>query len=569
MSTQRYTHSWITLSSICLALGAAVGACDTEALTEVELEAELPAPPPLEKLGVDLNDLLLERYTQRILDTAPTQMTGIVTSIDDSPIAGVKVTVGDLEGLTDAAGKYSIDGVEVGSYVVSFEHADHVFAQRRLVIEHPEPAWLPQRLLPRSQPQRINADALSVVREGPLTLEFEPGDLEFERDHRAVYGLIDVSITVIDPRVLGHLDAAPAELEGMTSDGQQVGLFSFGMLEVELSQNGKKVNVRRSETVKASMDVTDKFSLPPGDSIPMWHHDTATGIWAQERGLDAKVEERGGVRLATAELPHFSAWNYDTIADATCAPLSVPATMSVGKVRVTSTSQNGTPDGLWSITADCAAGSTFDSRCAINVPSGGASGVYFKLQAQNPGTQAWCDMSLELNGATKGVFSGADVNKFLADNALPAGSWCGSTKPVYGGNKFIEKEWAIALTLENLPSNRVPFGTPMSSLNCPTTVGANALVAIDKGYQAMANQAASPALKNDFDADGILDAVDKCPGKKNTSQADSDADGVGNICEKACYVAPTTPNAKFYDADADGIDDYCDNAWSKLNYSQQ
>lgn len=567
MSTKRYTHSWITLSSICLVLGAS--ACDTEA-PEAELEAQLPAPPELDELGTDLNAMLLQRYTQRILDSPATQMMGIITSVDGTPIAGVKVKLGDHEGLTDAAGEYTIDGVEVGSYVVSFEHADHVFAQRRLVIEHPEPAWLPQRLLPRSQPQRINADALSVVREGPLTLEFEPGDLEFERDHRAVHGPIDVSVTVIDPRILGHLDAAPAELEGMTAEGQQVGLFSFGMLEVELSQDGKKVNVRRSETVKASMDVTDKFSLPAGDSIPMWHHDTATGIWAQERGLDAKVEERGGVRLATAELPHFSAWNYDKLADATCAPVVVPAIMNVGKVRVLSTYETGAADGLWSITADCAAGSNRDSRCSINVPSGPSSAgtVYFKLQAQVQGSPTWCDMTLELNGAVKDVFSRTDVNTFLAENKLPSGSWCGSNQPGYTVN-FINNDWAVSLSLENLPQNRVAFGTPMSSLNCPTTVGANALVAIDKGYQTMANQAASPALKNDFDADGILDAVDKCPGKKNSSQADSDADGVGNICEKTCHVAPNTPNAKFYDADADGIDDYCDNAWSKLNYSQQ
>lgn len=565
MSAQRSNQSWITLSSLCLI----VGACDPDTVSEAELEADLPASPELDELGTDLEGALLERYRQRILDSPPTEMKGVVTALDGAPIAGVKVTIGDHEGLTDAAGEYNIRGVMVGSYVVSFAHADHVFVQRRLTIEHPEPAWLPQRLLPRSRPQRIDADALAVVREGPLTLEFEPGDLEFERDHRAVHGTVDIALTVIDPRVLGHLDAAPAELEGLTAEGQQVGLFSYGMLEVELSQDGKKVNIRGSETVKATMDVTAGLMLPAGESIPMWHHDIAAGIWAQERGVDATVQERGGVRLATAELPHFSAWNYDGYGNyGVCAPLVIPSVLNVGKARVTSTDQNGKEDGKWSVTADCAPMSGLSSRCAVNVPSGDWSQneVYFKLQAQVQGSPTWCDMTLELNGATKGVFSRVDVNTFLATNGLTGGSWCGSKQP--SSTTDLKGDQVVELSPENLPKNRVPFGTPISSLNCPATVGANAVAGSDKGFQAMALRAASQAYKSDFDADGVADKLDKCIANKNASQVDSDADGVGNTCETSCYIPPNTPNAKWFDADADGIDDYCDNKWSVYNPGQ-
>lgn len=38
---------------------------------------------------------------------------------------------------------------------------------------------------------------------------------------------------------------------------------------------------------------------------------------------------------------------------------------------------------------------------------------------------------------------------------------------------------------------------------------------------------------NDFDADGVLNAVDNCPINPNPDQADADADGIGDVCEPA------------------------------------
>lgn len=565
MSTQRRTPPFIKLSPLCLAVGAALAACDSDLTSEAELEVQQSTLPELDDEKYAPADPLLERYTQRLIDSPPTEMAGIVTSLDGAPIEGVKVTLGDHEALTDAAGEYRIDGVEVGSYVLGFDHPDHVFAQRRVTIEQPEPGWLPQRLMPRSRPQRVNAEAVTVIRQGPLTLEFEPGDLEFERTRGDVHGPIDAVVTVIEPGVLGHLDAAPAELEGLTVDGAQVGLFSYGMVEVELSQAGQKINVRRGQTVKASMVVSDS-ATPPGDAIPMWHHDTTLGIWAQERGVDAQVEKRRGIRLAIAELPHFSAWNYDSINDGVCAPFVVPAKTNVTRVRVTSTFNTGVEDGIWSMSFDCATASGLSTRCGINVPAGNfGSEVYFKIQAQTQGSTGWCDLNLALNGNLKGVWSRSDVNTYLANNNLSGASWCGTMKPT---GPWVMGNFAFPLSETSRPNNIAVFGVPQSSPNCSVVIGANAVGNSDPGFSSMAANAVSPAYKNDYDADGIADKSDKCIGNKSPDQSDGDGDGYGNLCEKACYVAPSTPNAVWYDADADGIDDYCDDKWNGYNPSQ-
>jgi hypothetical protein len=58
----------------------------------------------------------------------------------------------------------------------------------------------------------------------------------------------------------------------------------------------------------------------------------------------------------------------------------------------------------------------------------------------------------------------------------------------------------------------------------------------------------------DSDADGVGDICDICPGVANPAQEDSDQDGVGDACDNCSATA----NAGQADADGDGIGDACD-----------
>ena len=70
---------------------------------------------------------------------------------------------------------------------------------------------------------------------------------------------------------------------------------------------------------------------------------------------------------------------------------------------------------------------------------------------------------------------------------------------------------------------------------------------------------------DDFDVDGICDAVDNCTFDPNSNQADADTDGVGDVCDNCVNVS----NAD--QANSDNVDDYgdlCDNCRHKANNSQ-
>ena len=61
------------------------------------------------------------------------------------------------------------------------------------------------------------------------------------------------------------------------------------------------------------------------------------------------------------------------------------------------------------------------------------------------------------------------------------------------------------------------------------------------------------AAAGDFDADGVLDAVDNCRVVYNPDQADRDSDGVGDACDNCAQLG----NAAQTDSNHDGVGDAC------------
>ncbi len=78
-------------------------------------------------------------------------------------------------------------------------------------------------------------------------------------------------------------------------------------------------------------------------------------------------------------------------------------------------------------------------------------------------------------------------------------------------------------------------------------------------------EACDPALAADRDNDGHPDFADTCPDQYDSTQLDSDQDGMGDACDPQPFVAPTDPCDGFEDQldgyldfDADGWGDPCD-----------
>lgn len=279
----------------------------------------------------------------------------------------------------------------------------------------------------------------------------------------------------------------------------------------------------------------------------------------------------GGKVVAVTELPHFSAWNFDAVTGTVCAAIRVPATTPISNFRVASTDVGGNIDNVWFFNSQCAPDSRRGSVCITDVPSGYMGGVYggtvsFKFQVQASGSGTWTDLNINLNGAAQTVFLGSQIQTWLTNNALSGGSWCGSSTPVPGSGAYLNGTYQLGNFPATLPTNTVRMGVATTGV---VGLGANNLSGGDDTYfMTMRNNGFNgSALINDYDHDGVPDRLDNCVARSNPNQADTNGNGIGDVCEAWCYV-PAGGNASWYDADGDGIDDLCDNKVSTYNPSQ-
>jgi hypothetical protein len=347
-----------TFLLIPLCFSIAIGCMAEET---VETYEQTRVRPGEQDLSPDeVQELLELRYRERTNGIASGDIKGVVRDVNDEPIPGVTIHTAEWTTMTDEAGRFSSADVPYGDYLLTFEHQDYAMVQRGMVIAYDRSSSIDVHMLQKEPLHSINISQGGELHVGPLSLQFESGDLVFEGhggstsgdEEEIVYGEVSVSIVVFDPRMPGHVLASPAPLEGITADGDLIGLQTFGMLGVEMEQNGRPVNIGTGQTVTAKMSVSGLYEdVEAGTRIPMWHMDEQRGIWVQE-GADSVVMQENEELVAVAELPHFSFWNFDRNLDRSyCATIKIPEAEGI---RAISTYANSsTEDNLWSITGEC------------------------------------------------------------------------------------------------------------------------------------------------------------------------------------------------------------------------
>lgn len=512
--------------------------------------------------GQELLELLTDRYRER-LEASPTGMVqGRVVDLSDLPVANVEVTIGQATTRTRADGTYVLRGIPAGAHVISFQHPEYVYIQRAVMRHLGTNPRMDARLMNRSKPTVFDASKEAVITRGPITLTFEPDDLDLPDPSNT---LVEIVFTAVDPHTRGHIEAAPAPLEGIDENGNLVGLFSYGMLEVELYQDGAEVHVRAGQTVTSELRLDAADAALSGGSIPMWHHDVTRAIWVQEPNLHANIQEdASGALIASVELPHFSSWNYDSVADAGCARLPVQTSADSIDARVVSTNSAGVMDNIWSITSQCMPMNGDFFMCVTNIPT--RPGVYFKIQArENSGS--WEDVKF----AYQGVELTPPLNGSTFAGTTP--TWCGPAEPTMCVGCYVTGDRDLGNASQiPFPNGSINFGpaAPYSGLVTSTigprilTNGSNS----DSGLVSMWNNSLTTTYGSNYDRDSAVDTADTCLAKTTASQTDANGNGVGDLCESWCYVPSSDPWASYYDYDGDEVDDYCDNNMGVWNPSQ-
>jgi hypothetical protein len=137
------------------------------------------------------------------------------------------------------------------------------------------------------------------------SINFEPNS--FVTSTGANYtGTVLVASHYLNPTNPDINDQMPGDLRGTSTAGANVGLKSFGMLAVELTdESGQKLQIKTGNKATLTVNIPTILSSTAPASIPLWFFDNTTGLWKQEGSAIKNGDSY------EADVTHFTFWNCD------------------------------------------------------------------------------------------------------------------------------------------------------------------------------------------------------------------------------------------------------------------
>jgi len=134
-----------------------------------------------------------------------------------------------------------------------------------------------------------------------------------------------VDVTAVD------VGAFPGLFEGNAGTVVRGALRSYGTAELLPQQGGQRLNLAPGKTAVIELPLyarsqPDGSPIRPGDAIPLWSLDPATGVWQHEGDGTVVAAAASPSGLAVrATISHFSWWNLDAFSERATVNLTVTA----------------------------------------------------------------------------------------------------------------------------------------------------------------------------------------------------------------------------------------------------
>ena len=247
-----------------------------------------------------------------------------VQDVAGKPVPGAVVKTQGREVTANEQGQALLEELTAGRFVLQVQAQGFVPHARELELATGAASATAIRLMPMGEPIRFDTTQPSQIERGGVKVALPAGALR-DSQGNPVTGMADMNIVPIDPTTEA-LRAAPGPLLGLSaSGGEQVGLESFFMAEINIQQEGQTLQL--AEGVKATLEFPIPAVLndraPVGSTIPAWWFDTQSGVWREE-GAGLVTESEPGKRLWTVQVSHFTSWNTDKPWDrTTCIKVKV------------------------------------------------------------------------------------------------------------------------------------------------------------------------------------------------------------------------------------------------------
>lgn len=256
------------------------------------------------------NEIIAEqnKRLEKVVKSATTTLFlhGNVLDENGNPLSGVQVKVSDKTLTTNSEGYFVIEDAILKSEfaVVKAEKAGYMKGIRTFTPTAGAMNRIELVLQTKGTAQSLDASKGGELsfNGGKVKLNFPAGSIA-DAEGKAYTGSVKVSARYIDPELNDFASTMPGNLVGLTEGNELMGMISYGMANVELTDNsGNPLQVLVGKTVKVTMPAI----LDAPADMPVWHFNETYGLW---------VESGKAIKESTTysfEANHFSIWNLDT-----------------------------------------------------------------------------------------------------------------------------------------------------------------------------------------------------------------------------------------------------------------
>jgi len=234
---------------------------------------------------------------------------GTVRSSTGEYLSGARVEAAGKVTTTNSQGYYVLDSIPVGAGVgMAFSMDGYVPTVKILRVVAGESNTQNAVLFPAEATTTIPAatgGTLSTSDGASVTI---PENSLVDSNGQVFTGTATVTLTSFDPSVPEELDSFPGAFEGVSANGETVGINTYGFADISVSSGSEQLQLVSGSQATLEIPIPSTLQAEAPQTIPSWWFDPETQIWYEE-GTFNKFNNT----YRTA-IPHFSIWNCDVAA---------------------------------------------------------------------------------------------------------------------------------------------------------------------------------------------------------------------------------------------------------------
>ncbi len=239
-----------------------------------------------------------------------TPISGKIYDENGNVLNGATVLSGDNQATTDSSGQFNInvDTIIGNRYVLRIKkdgYFDRIYS--KMVSDT---MGYPIQLIKKEPSKfvtlkKFNANEGIIIEVNGATVTIPESSLA-KNDGSDYNGTVDISVVFLSPTESPAMEPLMpgADLMAIANDGDTVPLISYGMVNVEMSdEDGNPLQL------KDGCEAYLKYPAPEGftvhDTIPLWYFNEENGLWVED-GYSVKHDDE-----YVGSVKHFTWWNCD------------------------------------------------------------------------------------------------------------------------------------------------------------------------------------------------------------------------------------------------------------------